>query len=245
MVSYRKKPIGMEGPGKDGPPISAPPREQHPRQAETPPAADVAKPADVPKLPEQLATEPNPGEQAAQNAIKQRLAETEHAAELQREDRPQYAEAGPQQPPTADEIIANTQLPERAKRWLRQHPDYVTDPAKNGTLIALHPVAARQAGSEWTDTYFDKMDDLLGFRPPQRQANRSEGQQVRQQPYRGPQISAPPSREVPSPSTGRPQSYRAPLTKAEVEIAQASGITDAEYQTQKERMLRLQERGVI
>jgi hypothetical protein len=172
------------------------------------------------------------------------LRETQHAAEMQ--NRPQYAEPQQQQPQTAEQIIASTQLPPRAKAWLREHPDYVLDPAKNSTLVALHPVAARQAGSEWTDSYFDKMDDLLGFKP-HRQANSGsrshEGQQVRQ--YRGPTISAPPHREVPSMGTGRPQSYRAPLTAAEREIAAASGISDAEYQTQKERMLRLQEKGVI
>jgi hypothetical protein len=52
-------------------------------------------------------------------------------------------------------------------------------------------------------------------------------------------VSAPPSREPPSMRTGRPVSYRAPLTKDELEIATASGMTPEQYQMQKERMLRM------
>jgi hypothetical protein len=45
-------------------------------------------------------------------------------------------------------------------------------------------------------------------------------------------------------TTGRPQSFRAPLTRAEVEIARAAGITDAEYQRGKERVAREKSAGL-
>jgi hypothetical protein len=44
-------------------------------------------------------------------------------------------------------------------------------------------------------------------------------QRVQPQQYRGAPVSAPISRDVPSMSSGRPVSYRTPLTAAEKEIA--------------------------
>jgi len=44
-------------------------------------------------------------------------------------------------------------------------------------------------------------------------------------------------------STGRAPTYRAPLTKDELEIAAASGQTPEQYQAQKERMLRMKAAG--
>jgi putative ABC transport system substrate-binding protein len=78
--------------------------------------------------------------------MRARLAETERAAEMQREGHqaPQYVHE-PQQPqqPSPEQIIANSGLPERAKTWLRQHSDFITDPSKNATLIALHGAGKR------------------------------------------------------------------------------------------------------
>jgi hypothetical protein len=128
---------------------------------------------------------------------------------------------------------------------LREHPDFITDLSKNNTLIALHDVAKRQAGSEFSDMYFERMEDLLGLKPAPQQSNRGNGAQhqtstrsapVRQQ-YSGPAVSAPPHRDVPSMGTGRPQSFRAPLTQAEKEIARVSG-GEEEYQRNKERLAR-------
>jgi hypothetical protein len=178
----------------------------------------------------------------------------QRAAEIERENRqqPRYADE-PRQQQTTEAVIANTQLPERAKTWLREHPEYITDPSKNATIISLHDVAKRQAGgSEWTDEYFTKMENLLGINP-RVQSNRDNqsvraaprnSAPVRRQQYSGPPVSAPISREPPSMTTGRPQSFRAPLTRAEVEIARAAGITDAEYQRGKERVAREKSAGL-
>jgi hypothetical protein len=142
-------------------------------------------------------------------------------------------------------------LPEATGNWLRAHPEYMTDPEKNAALQHFHWVATRETGEQHTPKYFERIEHHLGLRrqPPQTNGSQRPVATERTAPvrrqYSGPPISAPISREVPSLSTGRPQSYRAPLTRAEVEIARASGITDAEYQTQKERLLRLQASGVI
>src|SRR5262249_52724782 len=153
-----------------------------------------------------------------------------------------------QQPPpqlSVEEIISNANLPDRAKSWLRQHPEYLQDQRKNSELQVLHGVAARQAGSEYTDAYFERMDDLLGLRPatnghanggaihprptpaPQPQQQAPVQRQAPAVPY-----SAPPTRDVPSLSTGRPMYRSGPLNADEKEVAasmaQTLGISQAE-----------------
>jgi hypothetical protein len=248
MVSLRKR-YRTES-REDAPPVSTAPSGGHPRHSPT--ETDVAKPVETLKPAEQLATE-SPADQAAKSAMRERLQETERAAAMQHEtpQQPQYAEAGPHEPPTVEQIIEATQLPERAKRWLRQYSEYILDPAKNQTLIALHPVAQRQAGSEFTDMYFEKMEDLLGLKPATQQSRGGNGAQqtntraapVRQQ-YSGPPAAAPPHRDVPSMTTGRPQNFRGPMTAAERDIARASGISDEQYQQGKERMLKEKSAGL-
>jgi hypothetical protein len=251
LVSLRKRYRTEESPDREAPSVSTPPRG-HPRQAsptETQP--DIPKPAEPI---EQPTNEPGPAEEAAQSAMKQRLAETERAAAMESEainQQPRYAESQSHESPTVEQIIEATQLPDKAKRWLRAHPEYISDPAKNSAIIALHDTAKRRAGGEWTDTYFEKMEDLLDIRPAQR-PNSGNGAQhqttraapVRQQ-YSGPPIAAPPHRDVPSFSSGRPQGHRAPLTEAEVGIARAVGISDSQYREGKERLERLKASGVI
>ena len=230
-----------------------------PSQEEAPPTAEASA-MEAPQPAEQSETKPSPAEEAAKSAIKERLAETERATTLTppQPQQPQYAD-DPQRPLTPEEIIEKSGLPESAQRWLRQHPEYISNPAKNNEIIALHNTARRQAGgSEFTDLYFKKMETLLGIRPeepqPHPQANGS--QQVRQQqpyrePYRGPPVSAAPTREVPS-FSGRPMNYRAPLTADEREIALSTrpdpGMTNEQafrlYEQNKERARHVtQERG--
>jgi hypothetical protein len=156
---------------------------------------------------------------------------------------PRYAESQPHEPPTTEQIIASTQLPERAKRWLREHSDFISDPSKNATIIALHDVAKRQAGSEWTDMYFEKMEDLLDIRPATQSRGGNGTQQsrnsapVRQQ-YNGPPISAPPHRDVPSMMSGRPTNEPTRLTGEEIQLAKTLGISPQQYAEGKKRMVR-------
>jgi hypothetical protein len=242
--------------------LASPPQEAAAQPSATePPLAEAAPPAAETPLPAEPLAKPSAGEEAAQTAVKERLAETERAFTVERENhkQPQQSQRLQQQQPSPEQIIAASGLPDRAQTWLRQHLDYVQDPVKNQTLIALHSVAARQAGSEWTDAYFARMDDLLGFRPqPRPQANGNGSQQVRQQqppyrePYRGAPVSAPISREVPSFSTGRAQNFRPPLTALEREIALTSrlpGQADEQalrmYQHNKERVQRMRNKGEI
>jgi hypothetical protein len=250
VTSLRKK-YRVES-DREAPPVSTPPSGHGPyaTQVDTAPASsDTPANEAAPKFEEADAPKPSdpgtsPAEKAAQSAIKERLADTQRAHEIERESinqRPQYAEAGPNEPPTAEQIIANSGLPERAKTWLRQHPEHISDLSKNNTLIALHDVAKRQAGSEFSDMYFERMDDLLGLKPATQYQTRAapaprNPAPVRQQ-YTGGPVSAPPSREVPSYSTGRP-SEPMRLTAAERADARTFGISDEAYLKGKQRLAR-------
>jgi hypothetical protein len=258
MASLRKKYAPqVETPSADNDaPIASTPVQG----AEPPPQAVETKPPQPPTTEKQ-----SPADEAAKDALRQRLAEMERAEMLvhqqQPQQAPQHLAAEPQlQPPTTEQIIANARVPDRAKNWLRQHPEFITDPAKNNTLVALHDVAKRMSGEEFSDFYFQQLDNLLGFgqQPQQRQPQpngnghapaapaRNGAQPVwQQQRPAGPAVSAPPSRESPSMTTGRATGHRAPLTEAEVEIARGSGLSPEEYQQQKEKMLRLKAAGAV
>jgi hypothetical protein len=162
-----------------------------------------------------------------------------------------------QQAPTVEQIISASGLPERMQSWLRQHPHYVTDPARNMQLQKMHNVAEYQAGGEWSDMYYERLEHLLGLRqaprpsgngyqspPPAVQRRSPDRAPVRQQAPSVP-FSAPPTREAPSMTTGRAPTRQAPLTPAQREAARFAGISEQEYATQLEKMERLKASGVI
>jgi hypothetical protein len=139
--------------------------------AEPPPVAEAPKPTENPST-----EKPSPAEQAAQNALKQRIAEMDNAEVLQREvvnhQQRLAAEPQPQPPPqqqqqlmTTEEAVAS--LPERARRWFKARPELFTEPEGAARLQYAHWVAKRETGEELTEKYFDRMDHLLGFRQQQ------------------------------------------------------------------------------
>jgi len=238
------------GPRQDEPPVSAPPEIT---AAELPPAAE-------PKPIEQPETE-SPVEKAARNELKKRLEEMERAEGLQRRQPPQRA-AEPQQPQEPIDpiefVLANSGLPEGAKAWLRKHPEYVLDPEKNAELQHFHYKARREAGSEFDDGYYGVLERHLGIaartnghtetKPTVQPTNYAEQRNSVPQRQLAPQrmsvpVSAPPTREAPSMTTGRMPSRRAPLSRDELEIAQGLGMTAEQYQAQKEKMLRMKAAG--
>lgn len=158
-----------------------------------------------------------------------------------------------QQPQTVEGIIAASGLPERAKSWLREHQDYVSDPAKNAKLQELHYVAKHQSGAEFTDKYFEKMEELLGFGSPSSPPSSPGASPVLQsQPAASGGVQAPPSRtEVHSMATGKTQSKVVTLNADEREIAstiaQSKGISQAEaekeYARQKIKFQQMKQNG--
>ncbi len=244
MASFRRK---YQVESKDGPPVTTVPVAG----AEPPPPVVDAKP------PEPPAAEPSPADEAAKTALRQRLQEMENAEALQREaavaqQHPQLA-IEPQEPqmPTAEQIIEGSGLPENAKDWLRAHSEYVTDPILNAEMQRKHYVAEHQAGSEFTERYFDRMEILLGLK--QEAQPSSNGQSAPSAPRNsapprrapaGPPVSAPPTREVPSFRTGKP-ARPMQLTAEQREAARFAGVSEEEYQRQAEKLERLRASGVI
>jgi hypothetical protein len=97
----------------------------------------------------------------------------------------------------------------------------ILDGAKNQTLQALHPVAERQSGGQqFTDSYFRRMDELLGFRSEQ--PTPPAAPRPAPVPQYGPPVSAPPTRESISMGNGRPVNYQPQLNNDEREIAWVS-----------------------
>jgi hypothetical protein len=250
LASLRKRyrPAIEERPDKDGV-VAATPVQA----AEPPPVADAAKPADL------LKPEHDPVEDAAASALKQRLREMERAEQAvqQANHQPRMATEPPPtglngRPLTVEEIIANTTLPDRAKNWLRRHPDYATDPAKTNRLLVLDEIATHRAGGQFTEAYFEQMEDLLGFR--RREPTRAEilahlermpetttatsprnAAPLRQRPPAAP-VSAPVHRDPPSMANGRPASQPTQLTQEQRELARSLGLTDEQYRDGLRRM---------
>jgi hypothetical protein len=246
MASLRKR--YQESPERDAPPVSTPPSGQAAPPDDAKPVEQSAIETPSPaELAEQPTTEPAPVEQAAHNAIKQRLAEMQRASALSSaasQQQPQAAEPQQEQDPYAH-------LPERIQNWFRRDPSLATDQKRVALLESAHNVARHQTGEEFTDRHIDRMEELLGFKQQAQPNGKVESRpsaaptSPRRQQYSGPPVSAPISREVPSLRTGKPSSYRAPLSAAEKEIARSTGISDAEYQAQKEKMQRLQAAGAL
>jgi hypothetical protein len=217
MASLRRKYQTAEIPS-DNNNNTAPTVASAPVTAAVPPPAAETKPPEKP-------VESNPVDEAAKSALKARLQEMERAETLAHQQQPQQgehrlaAEPPQQQQSPADQLEqAIAAMPERVKRWYRAHPEYLVDPEKAARIQYCHHVAARETGEQFTDNYYSRMEQMLGFnrqQQPQQQRPQPNGnghapaaparngaQPVRQQQRpAGPAVSAPPSRG--SKSTGR------------------------------------------
>jgi len=251
MASLRKKYQPVESSHRDDDaPVAASPR---PTAAAPPPA--VEEHPEPPKLEERP-----PEEIAARAAIQSRLAEMQEAREPV--EQPHAAEPLPRQQ-TPEEFIDHLDVPETTKKWLKKHPEVITDSALGQEVRALHNTARRRAGGEeFSENYFRAMDNLLGFESAENARHLPPSEPVRppyngappraqppRQPSPGPRVStqppaAPPTREAFSMSTGRAMSHSPPLTEAERIIAQQSfqtkdGISpDDQYRATRDRLKR-------
>jgi hypothetical protein len=231
--------------GRNAPPVSVPPTE----------SAKLPEPVADPKPPAPI-VESSPADEAGRAALKQRLQEMENAERITRgASHPQYAAEPPPQPqepqqPTLEQAIAH--LPERVQRWYKAHPEFLTDPEKAAQIQYVHHVAAREVGEQFTDPYYDRMEQMLGLRARPQPSNGSGAaptpapHNVTPPPQRSAvPMSAPPHRSVPSMTTGRPQGGPVRLTAEQAEIAQASGISQEEYARQLQKMERMRAAGEL
>lgn len=118
------------------------------------------------------------------------------------------------QAPTFEQQIAS--LPQPAQQWLRNHPEFMTDAAKNQEIQQVHGYLARKVGA-FSDAYFEALNKEFGFdqSPPARE-------QSQQPPKRSMPMTAPVSREVPTAASGTRSNGKMRLTEEERQIARDS-----------------------
>jgi len=214
-------------------------------------AAKLPEPVADAKPPEP-AVESSPAEEAAKNALRQRLKEMEVAESLQQQR---------QQPPQAPQQ-QQPEMPAHVQKWLSEHPQYMDpDDQISQAEINLATMKCVRDGLNWNDDDFlPSIERHLGIAPrtngyaeskptPQPTNHTPPRPAVSQRPPAARPsavpVSAPPTREVPSMRTGRPQGGPVRLTAEQVEMAHNSGITVEEYARQLEKMERMKRAGEI
>jgi len=249
MASVRRK-YQSQLAAKDESPVTTTPQET---------AAKLPEPAVDAKPPEPITTE-SPADVAAKNSLRDRLREMEQAEGFAREAvQQQRQQPQQQQQPPA--------MPAAVEKWLIEHPEY-TDPNDHVAQAEIYTATLKcsRDGKDWDQPDFiPTLERHLGIAPatngqveskPTVQRVNDAEQRHSAPPPPAPRastppprqsvpMSAPPTRDVPSMTTGRAHSHRAPLTADELQIAASSGQTPEQYQQQKERLQRLKQAGAI
>lgn len=147
-------------------------------------------------------------------------------------------EAQPEQPAVSDPIeqFIQTRTP-RTQQWLRKHTECVTDTQKNDKTVAAHYEAKSEGYVPDSDAYFDYLDRKLGFAQPiAATAAAAPVARVTEpaKPAKAPPPAAPVSREAPR--ANELGSGRIYLSRSELEVAEALGLSPAEYGKRKQAM---------
>lgn len=150
--------------------------------------------------------------------------EFEHRLKALRERKPEPARPAPSDPFEA-QIAA---LPDPAKNWLRGHREYMTDPRKNAKIQAAHWDALDAGHQAYTPGYFETLEEKLGMREPPKKTDENPDVVV----------SAPVSRDAPSPTTGKPTNTRITLSPDQRQAAKDSGVDEITY---AKNLLKLQQ----
>lgn len=108
--------------------------------------------------------------------------------------------------------------------WLKAHTELVVNTNKNLRLQGAHAEAVDLNLQPGTQKYFDHLETRLGYKKPDADDEDDEVDE------RAQIVSAPPSKQSTSPSTGRQaNTTRITLTPEQREIARMSGISEIEY----------------
>lgn len=142
----------------------------------------------------------------------------------------------PQQPRLQNEVerFISDKSP-RTQSWLRAHPETITDPRMNNKTVAAHYEALAEGYAPDTDSYFQFVDRKLGFSGRMESDSGPADAAPAPAPQRKPAAppAAPVSRESPRSDRSTTRMY---LTRGEQEVAEALGITNAEYARRKQAM---------
>lgn len=149
--------------------------------------------------------------------------------------KPASAPAAAAPPPDFEQKVANLGVPDNAKSWLRQHPELVNDAAKNEELGAAHLYLTKAKKIEpFSQAYFEALDNEFGFKAAPAAAPQPEPQPQPQPQRRSIPMTAPVSRDVPTPSGQRQASSKITLTAEERQIARTSFTAPDMTNEQKE-----------
>jgi hypothetical protein len=131
-----------------------------------------------------------------------------------------------------EEAIAS--LPEGARAWCRQHPEYVTDKRKNAEAQAAHFAALSDGVREWSPEYWEFVEGRLGLSGPSTDSGAADGfeelddgrdasgrRRIEGARRTGATTAAPPSRGGTS-GTGEPRRRTRQPTAGELEAAKIS-----------------------
>ena len=163
---------------------------------------------------------------------------------LQLENGKNVMESKPRQPPQFEadpvERMASSLSPRSAK-WIRNNPQFATDPRLTQKMVAAHNLAMADGYKADSDDYFEFVEDILKVRTKKDDyedesalSEASMGKSRRSAP-----VAAPVSRSGQAPGT-RPNVVR--LTSEEREIARFNKMSDQEYARYK---MQLQKEGKL
>lgn len=146
--------------------------------------------------------------------------------------------APPPRPVSTDPVEAfAARLTPRSADWVRAHPEYVTDPAKNRKMIAAHELAVADGIPTDTPEYFAAIEETLRIKPQAKvvEEEASSGAAKVVQRRDASPAAAPVSRGQPSRNSVR-------LSAAEREMAEMMGMKPEDYAKNK---LALQKEGKL
>lgn len=144
------------------------------------------------------------------------------------------------QPKQSNDPVGNSDLPDNAKTWLRDHPEYMSDRRKNARIQSLHYDVIDEGHRAFSTEYFQALEQHLGMKtsPPWAAREEEPQQKIHQ---RTSIVSAPVSREATTSISGTKSAPR--LTVLQREAAKTAGITEVEYAKQLQRLNEMKANG--
>jgi hypothetical protein len=143
--------------------------------------------------------------------------------------------AAAQEPADPVEKIASRLTP-RSAEWVRAHPEYATDPALTRRMVRAHEDAIDEGIKADTDEYFEFVETKLKIR--KQEAREEQGSALSEASAPTQRRSAPPAAPVSRASSTGSRSNVVTLTRAERETASALGMTDREYASNKQALIK-------
>lgn len=143
--------------------------------------------------------------------------------------------AAAQEPADPVEKIASRLTP-RSAEWVRAHPEYATDPALTRRMVRAHEDAVDEGIKADTDEYFEFVETKLKIRKQEAREEQESALSEASAPTQ--RRSAPPAAPVSRASSTGSRSNVVTLTRAERETAAALGMTDREYASNKQALIK-------